>query len=39
MSDHLEKPERYEAAITGARKVTDPALNVIRSEQFRFYAH
>ena len=41
MSDHLGKPERYEAAIADARKVTDPALHrsvVIGSSQFQFYA-
>ena len=27
MSDYFGKPERNEAAIAGARKVTDPALD------------
>ena len=41
-SDDLGRPERYQAAIAGARRITDPALDgsvVIGSEQFQFYAH
>src|SRR5512132_472897 len=38
-NDHLRNPERDEAAVPGAGKVTDPALDIVtRSERTQFYA-